>query len=169
MRENNKHTITWLRALPLVFLLVLMLSACSSIDCPLNNLVKVNLILKSDNEKIQDTIYVSAIRASGVDTLLFNSGINISNLAIPVSYTQDQDLMKIELHDTLGNVYTDTLTIAKTNLIHFEAVDCAPNYFHTLTGITSTRHAIDSVAIKNPNIDYDSTKENIYIYFTPRN
>lgn len=165
MRENNKHTITWLRALPLAMMLV-VLTACTSIDCPLNNLVKVNLIMKNGNETLADTLTITAIRTSS-DTI-FNSGVNISNLAIPVSYTQEEDLLQITLNDTLGNTYKDTLTIRKTNQIHFEAVDCPPNYFHTLTGITTTCHAIDSVVIKNPNIDYDSSKENIYIYFTPR-
>ena len=165
MRENNKHTITWLRALPLAMMLV-VLTACTSKDCPLNNLVKVNLIMKNGNETLADTLTITAIRTSS-DTI-FNSGVNISNLAIPVSYTQEEDLLQITLNDTLGNTYKDTLTIRKTNQIHFEAVDCPPNYFHTLTGITTTCHAIDSVVIKNPNIDYDSSKENIYIYFTPR-
>lgn len=166
MREDYKHTITWLRALPLAMMLVL-LTACTSIDCPLNNLVKVNLIMKNGNETLADTLTITAIRTSS-DTI-FNSGVNISSLAVPVSYTQEEDLLQITLNDTLGNTYKDTLTIRKTNQIHFEAVDCPPNYFHTLTGITTTRHAIDSVVIKNPNIDYDSSKENIYIYFTPRN
>lgn len=165
MRENNKHTITWLRALPLAMMLV-VLTACTSIDCPLNNLVKVNLIMKNGNETLSDTITITAIRTSS-DTI-FNRGVNISSLAVPVSYTQEEDLLQITLNDTLGNTYKDTLTIRKTNQIHFEAVDCPPNYFHTLTGITTTCHAIDSVVIKNPNIDYDSSKENIYIYFTPR-
>lgn len=167
MREDYKHTITWLRALPLAFLLVQMLAACTSIDCPLNNLVKVNLIMKNGNDTLADTLTITAIRTSS-DTI-FNRGVNISSLAVPVSYTQEEDLLQITLNDTLGNTYKDTLTIRKTNQIHFEAVDCPPNYFHTLTGITTTRHAIDSVVIKNPNIDYDSSKENIYIYFTPRN
>ena len=165
MRENNKHTITWLRALPLAMILV-VLTACTSIDCPLNNLVKVNLIMKNGNETLSDTLPITAIRTSS-DTI-FNRGVNISSLAVPVSYTQEEDLLQITLNDTLGNTYKDTLTIRKTNQIHFEAVDCPPNYFHTLTGITTTCHAIDSVVIKNPNIDYDSSKENIYIYFTPR-
>lgn len=166
MREDYKHTMKWLRALPLAMMLV-VLTACTSIDCPLNNLVKVNLIMKGESETIPDTIFITAIRTTGNDTI-FNSGVNISSLAVPVSYTQEEDLLQITLNDTLGNTYKDTLTIRKTNQIHFEAVDCPPNYFHTLTGITTTRHAIDSVVIKNPNIDYDSSKENIYIYFTPR-
>ncbi|MBR4368177.1 MAG: alpha amylase [Prevotella sp.] len=147
-------------------MMLVVLTACTSIDCPLNNLVKVNLIMKNGNETLADTLTITAIRTSS-DTI-FNSGVNISNLAIPVSYTQEEDLLQITLNDTLGNTYKDTLTIRKTNQIHFEAVDCPPNYFHTLTGITTTCHAIDSVVIKNPNIDYDSSKENIYIYFTPR-
>lgn len=165
MREDYKHTMKWLRALPLAMMLV-VLTACTSIDCPLNNLVKVNLIMKNGNETLSDTITITAIRTSS-DTI-FNRGVNISSLAVPVSYTQEEDLLQITLNDTLGNTYKDTLTIRKTNQIHFEAVDCPPNYFHTLTGITTTRHAIDSVVIKNPQIDYDSKKENIYIYFTPR-
>lgn len=156
----------WLRALPLAMMLV-VLTACTSIDCPLNNLVKVNLIMKGESETIPDTIFITAIRTTGNDTI-FNSGVNISSLAVPVSYTQEEDLLQITLNDTLGNTYKDTLTIRKTNQIHFESVDCPPNYFHTLTGITTTCHAIDSVVIKNPQIDYDSSKENIYIYFTPR-
>lgn len=166
MREDYKHTMKWLRALPLAMMLV-VLTACTSIDCPLNNLVKVNLIMKNGNETLSDTLTITAIRTSS-DTI-FNRGVNISSLAVPVSYTQEEDLLQITLNDTLGNTYKDTLTIRKTNQIHFEAVDCPPNYFHTLTGITTTRHAIDSVVIKNPQIDYDSKKENIYIYFTPRN
>ena len=152
-----------------MMLVVLVLSACTSIDCPLNNLVSMNMILKSDNETMLDTITVSAIRTTGSDTILYNRGINISNITVPVSYIQDEDLLQIKLKDTLGNTYLDTLSIKKTNQIHFEAVDCQPNYFHTLTGASITHHAIDSVAIKNPDIDYDSSKENIYIYFTPRN
>ena len=166
MREDYKHTMKWLRALPLAMMLV-VLTACTSIDCPLNNLVKVNLIMKNGNETLSDTLTITAIRTSS-DTII-NRGVNISSLAVPVSYTQEEDLLQITLNDTLGNTYKDTLTIRKTNQIHFEAVDCPPNYFHTLTGITTTRHAIDSVVIKNPQIDYDSKKENIYIYFTPRN
>ena len=148
-------------------MLVVLATACTSIDCPLNNLVRANMILKSENEKMLDTITVSAIRTS-TDTILFNRGINITNIAVPMSYAQDEDRLQILLNDTLGNTYTDTLTIRKTNQIHFEAVDCPPNYFHTLTGVSTTCHAIDSVVIKNPTIDYDSSKENIYIYFTPR-
>lgn len=147
-------------------MMLVVLAACTSIDCPLNNLVKVNLIMKNGNETLSDTLTITAIRTSS-DTI-FNRGVNISSLAVPVSYTQEEDLLQITLNDTLGNTYSDTLTIKKTNQIHFESVDCQPNYFHTLTGITTTRHAIDSVVIKNPNIDYDSSKENIYIYFTPR-
>ena len=158
-----------MKKLLLLFLIAITISACTSIDCPLNNLVSMNMILKSNNEKMLDTITVSALRTTGSDTILYNRGINISNIAIPVSFMQDEDQLLITLNDTLGNTYQDTLTIQKTNQVHFEAVDCQPNYFHTLTGVTTTRHAIDSVIIKNPDIDYDSSKENIYIYFTPRN
>lgn len=155
------------KIIPLL-LMAMVVTACTNVDCPLNNLVRANFILKSQNEKLEDTITVSAIRSALPDTVLFNRGINISNLQVPVSYAQDVDRFQIQLRDSLDNIYIDTLTITKTNQVHFEAVDCAPNYFHTITQVATTRHAIDSAVIKNPNIDYDTSKENIYIYFTNR-
>ena len=84
MRENNKHTITWLRALPLAMMLV-VLTACTSIDCPLNNLVKVNLIMKGESETIPDTIFITAYAQQATTpslTVVSTSAASLFPLAI---------------------------------------------------------------------------------------
>ena len=55
--------------------------------------------------------------------------------------------------------------VTKTNEPHFESVDCGLNYFHTLTGVRFTRHAIDSVVINQKSVNYDVSPKHFYIYF----
>ena len=63
----------------------------------------------------------------------------------------------------------DTVTVTKENHPHFESVDCSPAYFHTITAVSTTHNAIDSVVIKNPDVNYDTSKKHFYIYFKHRN
>jgi hypothetical protein len=59
--------------------------------------------------------------------------------------------------------------VKKTDKMHFESVDCAATYFHTLTGVNYTKHSIDSIVIRNKEVDYDSKREHFRIYFHPDN
>ena len=75
-----------------------------------------------------------------------------------MSYTRDQDALFLQLKDTLGNVVHDTIKVNKTNTPHFESVDCPMSYFHTITAVSTSRHAIDSIILVNPNVTYDTFK-----------
>ena len=57
------------------------------------------------------------------------------------------------------------MTIRKEDHPHFESVDCNPSFFHTLKAAETTRHGIDSIVIKYSTVNYDTTKEHLYIYF----
>ena len=82
-----------------------------------------------------------------------------------MSYTRDQDALFILLKDTLGRTVRDTIRVSKTNTPHFESVDCAMSYFHTITGVSTSHHAIDSVVLINPNVTYDTSSPHFRIYF----
>lgn len=155
------------RIIPILFIL-LSLSACSSIDCPIKNTVYTVYNLYKSNgsvDTLADTITIYAQRMNGSDTILINKDVKIKTFSLPVSYTLPEDILFFNITDTAGNSKKDTLWIAKENTPHFESVDCSPNYFHTLTGIKYTRHAIDSVVIFNNNVTYDASKEHFHIYF----
>lgn len=49
------------------------LAACSSIDCPLNNVVYAKYKLKGDVTKLEDYLTVTTKRADGNDTILLTS------------------------------------------------------------------------------------------------
>ena len=150
-----------------------VMAACSSIDCPLNNRVYTTYCLMTP-EKKADTLAlaltISTNRTDGSDSVIINKNEKTTTFSLPISYQQPTDEFYVELAlDTLGHTVVDTMRVSKENTMHFESTECAASYFHTITGVTTTHHAIDSVVINTKEVDYDTTKKHFYIYFKPRN
>ncbi len=147
-------------------------SACSSIDCPVQNTVATEYgLYKSDGTADTlryDTLTIASTRRDGNDTTLLNRGTGIIGFTLPISNGAATDTLFFELKDTLSTVRRDTLYVDKEDFPHFESVDCNMSYFHTLTGIRWTTNAIDSVIIKNRNVNYDASTQHIHLYLKPR-
>lgn len=152
---------------PLATLLVLAamfgLGRCSEVDCPLNNVVAVQYGLyyaDGTSVTLQDELTVTAV---GTDSILLNRAQGISSFLLPVHSTADKDSIILRFADEEGDEMRDTICVSHTNEAHFEAMDCPLCYFHTLTAITTTHHAVEGVELVNPQVNYD-TQENIRIY-----
>ena len=152
-------------------MLAAVLTACSSIDCPLNNRVYAKFLVAGDESVLQDTLSVSTTRtgAEGNDTVLVNRLTATDSLAVPMSYSHDRDTYYFTLvqYGTSATV-TDTVWVDKTNNPHFESVDCAPNMFHDITGVGSTHNSIDSITVNNNKVTYNDAKAHFRIYFKAR-
>lgn len=153
-----------------LFTLLLLISSCSSIDCPLNSLVYTQYQLRNAAGEVDtlstDTLTISTTRADGNDSVVLNKSVRTTEFTLPISYANTQDVFFFELKDTLTKASTiDTVSVTKENTPHFESVDCAPAFFHTITSVTHTSHRIDSIVINNPEVNYDTTKKHLYIYF----
>ena len=178
IQDKKRHTsqrrrYSSLFRLPLYLFALLLLSAsCSSVDCPLNSLVYTQyqlMTLGGEVDTLSDTLTITTARTDGADSVLINRNVNTTEFALPISYAQPQDVFFFEMKDTLtGAITYDTVTVVKENRPHFESVDCSPLYFHTLTAVSTTHNAVDSVVIKNPDVTYDTSKKHIYIYFKHR-
>lgn len=157
--------IVWLLALP-----ALLLMACSSLDCPLNNRVLTNYALTTADgttDTLRVAMTISTNRTDGADSVLINSDVNVTRFTLPISNAQPRDTFFIRLDgDALQAI--DTVVVDKSDMMHFESTDCAASYFHTITSVSTTHNAIDSVAINNKNVDYDTSKTHFRIYFKPR-
>lgn len=151
----------------LSFFILFAMVSCTSMDCPLNSTVYIHSVLKGDVDHLEDTLTIALQRSAG-DTILFNRGINTTKFDLPMTYTEDVDAWILEMKDDQGTIRRDTIHLTKTNQSHFESVDCPPAFFHTITGITHTKNAIDSIVINNQNVNYDNTQDHLYIYFHPR-
>jgi len=157
----------------LLFALVALLAACSTIDCPVQNVVALNFTVKTYDgsgeevaDTLQDTLYVWSQRKDGTDTLLLNRGVGLYSFSLPVSYSHPEDVLifGVDAQDGSG-AKLDTVWIKKEDIPHFESVDCSAHFFHNLTAVRSTHLAIDTVMIKNPSVTYDPTVDHIHIHF----
>lgn len=146
----------------LLYLLIIaaLLGACSTVDCLLNNTVYTYYVLRGPVRTLPDTLTISTRTGNGADSVLINKQVNTDSFSLPVSYNRNEDVLVFQTNHLL-----DTISIEKTNIPHFESVDCGVNYFHTITGVKFTRHAIDSVVIHHNSVNYDVSQKHFYIYF----
>lgn len=153
-------------------LVALVVSACSSVDCPLNNRVYTSYKLAGAVDTLHDTLTVATPRTidnAGEDTVLINRLTLTDSLALPMSYQRDEDTFFFTLAQRGTGLQTvDTVWVAKNNEPHFESVDCSPAMFHTITGVRFTRHAIDSIKVNNNKVTYNDAKAHFLIYFKNR-
>lgn len=162
MRMKNRIKVILFK-ITLCFLMIL--SSCSSIDCPLSNHVYSIYKLAGDVPILRDTLTISTTRSEGTDSVYINLKANVDSLLLPLSYQAAEDVWYFEIKTKNGTTTLDTVKIRKTNSPHFESIDCKPSFFHTITGVESTHHRIDSIIILTPNVTYDNSKPHFYIYF----
>lgn len=150
----------------------LAMASCSSIDCPLNNRVYASFKLDGDVATLGDTLTVAVPRTidnQEEDTVLINRLTQTDSLALPMSYSRAEDTYYFVMaQQGTGAKTTDTVRVAKENLPHFESVDCNPAMFHTINGVSFTRHAIDSIKVNNNKVTYNDAKAHFLIYFKNR-
>ena len=158
-----------MKKLPLcLFALLLLAVACSSIDCPVENVVAtVYNLKKSDGtaDTLKDTLYVISRRNNGTADTLLNRSTSTTTFQLSVGYNNPEDTLLFMIRDTSG-VHSDVVYVKKENKPHFESVDCKMSYFHTITGMTLGSHnIIDSIVIKKTAVNYDLSSEHFHIYF----
>ena len=162
-----------------IILLVAAITACTSIDCPVYNSVRVNYALKKADGTAdtlsKDTMWVWTQRVDGTDTLVSHQtqgnlelnyfyGPSATSFDLPISYTLPEDVLFVFVRNKVGTNYRDTIHLKKENIQHFESVDCQASYFHTITAVSTTHHIIDSIVINNPNVNYDPNTTHFKLY-----
>lgn len=152
---------------------MLFACSCSNIDCPLSNTVASKYVFYNSAggaaATFADTL---TVRALGSDTVLYNRGVNLSEVDIPMSYRAAADTLLLDISDA-GARRTDTLVVAHTNEAHFESIDCSASMFHRITSATlrpgtgggTGLTRIDSVVVNKRNVNYN-VAENIKVYIT---
>jgi len=145
------------------------MTACEGINCTLDNKVTLNMAFyDAESESTIGAADTLTVTAAGTDSVLFNRGVNVKKLSLPMSHWQEADTLLLTFCDTLQNKHTVTLRIEKTNTPHYESPDCPTTMFHEITAVTMTNGSpyIDSVVIANKQVNYASL-ENVKIYLHP--
>ena len=148
------------------------LSACSSIDCPLNNRTYASFKLAGDVTKLVDTLTVSTPRNIDnpeEDTVLINRLVDTDSLTLPMSYQRTEDVYIFTFVQKDTELKTiDTLWVSKENEPHFESVDCNPVMFHTIKDVRFTQRAIDDIKVNYNKVTYNDAKAHFLIYLKNR-
>ena len=141
-------------------------TACTSIDCPVNNVVRtVYTLHKGDlsTDTLKDSMYVATFRVDGSDSTILSSQGGITLFSLPIGYSNPEDTLYF-IFKNGTYLAIDTVHIKKENIPHFESVDCSASFFHNITAVRSTHNAIDSITINNPSVTYDSETEHFHLY-----
>lgn len=148
-----------------MILATVIVVSCTTIDCPVNNLVRTRYQFTNsagDSLKLMDTMTVVSANKDG-DTIVLNKGVSISKFHLPISYSHPED--ELVFYFDGDNLHlADTLWIKKDDISHFESVDCNATFFHKLTAIRHTHNCLDSVIIVNPSVTNDDQVVHVLIY-----
>ena len=165
-------------AILFTYLLSLVVFSCSSIDCPVQNTVSVQYEIRDRagaSLAITDSLSVISTRRDGKDILLnfttrvddqkiiLNKLVGESAFSLPISYSHPEDVLFFCFTDSVRTV-VDTVWIKKDDIPHFESVDCSASFFHELTNVRHTHHAIDSLVLINTSVTYDDKIVHFYLY-----
>ena len=149
----------------LTCLSLLVMSSCSSIDCPVQNVVSVQYEIRDkagEALSITDSLSVISERKDGQYVSL-NRLIGKSAFSLPISYSHPEDVLFFCFKDSVKTL-VDTVWIKKDDIPHFESVDCSAAFFHELTNVRHTHNAIDSLVLINPSVTYDVNTVHFYLY-----
>lgn len=162
----------------LFFFVVLWLAACSSIDCPVQNIVSVqyeirdkagNALSLTDSLSVvtmrQDGEYVDVTALLNSEDVTLNRLIGKSSFSLPISYSHPEDILFFCFTNSVETV-VDTVWIKKDDIPHFESVDCNAAFFHEITDVRHTRHYIDSLVLLNKSVTYD--QQTIHFRLVPK-
>lgn len=147
-----------------ILILAASLTACTEVDCPLDNVVAATCTLyESESGSALTFAGVVSVTSEPTDVLLLNQLANAADFQLTLRQTVTTDTLRFDFaSDEVGEV-SDTVFLTHTNVPHFESVDCPAVVFHTLTAVTATHNLIDSVRIVRPTVDYEDL-ENFRIY-----
>lgn len=151
------------KSIIIAMLLTLLTGACDSVDCSLNNTVFCYIsFYNGEGQKvaISDTL---SIYAHGTDQVLFNRGVGKSDIAIPMSYYNEEDTLTFMVWNNEYSLEAE-IAVNKTNTEHFESPDCPAKMFHNINyAYIYGGNIIDSVVVVKPSVNYQRD-ENIRIY-----
>ena len=170
----------WLCGVELLFayLSSVVISSCSTIDCPVQNTVSVQYEIRDKAGaalSLKDSLSVITTSAEGNNivleittrdeksTTILNRLTGKSSFSLPISYSHPEDILFFCFKDSVKTVI-DTVWIKKDDIPHFESVDCAAAFFHELTGVRHTHNAIDSLVLINTSVNYDVQTVHFYLY-----
>lgn len=143
----------------LLSILILLMGSCQNSDETCRKQKEVLLqvgIYTKNNQKL--TIQKLSLQGIGVENKLY-SEIKTDKLVVPLNKLSTESAFKI----TFDQANIDTLTIRYDNKFEFLSLPCGSIYTHSIDTAYATHHFIDSISIKQKNVNTHHA-EHLQIY-----
>jgi hypothetical protein len=145
--------------------LVASLTGCNDNNCPLTTISYAHFDFYGSTSK-KAVSWTNAMTVAGypmddeelTDTI-YNAESRLSSLSLPLSYTEQTTFV---LHYT--DLMKDVITVKHHNIPYVSDIECGTMMFYKIESIDYTTNAIDSIVVKNADINNEE-KQNFIIYF----
>ncbi len=165
-RQSFRTSSAWIRVSVLV---VLSAAACRKDDRRDPCIQPRTVYMRVGAYTLRDTTYVDSLLPSAVFIPVGANGALVSTapssrFALPLSPNADSSAY-IVIADTAALGVRDTVVFRYRHTLIFLSNACGYTYFYTLTGVSHSRNALDSVAVLDPAVTNDADPEHIRLYY----
>jgi hypothetical protein len=169
MKKRDKTVSRLLTALAVAAPAVLAMNSCSEIsDCSIEGRSMINCTLVTvdpvTDDVARDTLESLTVTAIGTDSIIFNRGVAVSSLSLPLSYVSDTTTFVFHYDYPDNPAVSDTVSVIHTNTPFFESLDCGYSVKQAVVAVDHTTFRIDSIRILDVNTNTNG-KENLKIYY----
>jgi hypothetical protein len=127
-------------------------------------MLKCNVYTYEENKTASKAaINKLTITAFETDSILVNAQANVQEMLLPLRYTKETTIFVLHYGDE--GEQKDTILITHHNTPHFVSLECGYDMQQSVTGVTYTRHVLDSIFVRNINLDVNG-QENFRLFYT---
>jgi hypothetical protein len=164
-RKTTTHSLRRAARTTLTLLMAALLTGCNDNNCPLTTISYAHFDFYGSTSQ-GAVAWTNAMTVAGypmadeqlADTI-YNAEPSLSSLSLPLSYTDGTTFV---LHYT--ELMQDVITVKHHNVPYVSDIDCGTMMFYQVESIDYTTNAIDSIVVKNADINNEE-KQNFIIYF----
>jgi hypothetical protein len=103
------------------------------------------------------------VTAFETDSIIINAQADVQEMLLPLRYTKETTIFVLHYGDE--GEREDTIMINHRNTSHFVSLECGYDMQQSITGVTYTRHVLDSIFVRNINLDVNG-QENFRLFYT---
>jgi hypothetical protein len=135
-------------------------NACSAVG---RTMLKCNVYTYEEDKTVSKVAIVKlTITAFETDSVIINAQANVQEMLLPLRYTKETTVFVLHYGDE--GEQKDTILIGHHNTSQFVSLECGYDMQQTVTDVTYTRHVLDSISVRNINLDVN-VQENFRLFY----
>ncbi|KAA6308420.1 hypothetical protein EZS27_039910 [termite gut metagenome] len=143
-----------------------ILSSCSEDDgCSMSgrSMLRCNVYAYKDGTLTRAALTKLTVTAFDTDSIIINAQTNVQDVSLPLRYTQEITVFVLHYGDE--GTMKDTVTVQHNNISSFISLECGYDMQQSVTDVAYTKHALDSIFVRNINSNVNG-QENLQLFYT---